>query len=619
MGLSRKLTLLVILPVALCGPAGAQQMMRMLERGPVGYLHGQTLLQQSGNLTAGDFSQPAVADWDGDGRLDLVVGSGYGDLLLFRAGEGGLFEPAQALIPETELRLDAAPQRKQVSPWLGDLNGDGALDLLLGIEGRVYRYRISGGTPGEGVALVGERDLPQVTGPVAPCAMDCDGDGALDLLMADGLGRLMWLPLGAGPGEVPRALTVGALPITATPPARPCAADWDGDGLTDLLVGDGPGTVTLYRRTPTGFAPGEVLGGAEVRWLPGGLQARAVAPWAADWDGDGDMDLLLGCRRGFALLVERVEQTRLRVAGYLLQRDAPVDAGRCAVGAPGDWDGDGDIDLVVGGEDGYVSLFLRLPGPGLVFERGRTIADDHGPVRAGGSDEYLRYAAPALADWDGDGDADLLVGCGSGEVLAWSNAGGLHPLGPVQVSGMKLSVDGIAIPAPCDANGDGDTDLFLGARRPPREGAPPAEIELPRFAPNVAYYENIAHQIGALPRFAKGVPIAMTLFSPGDPPLNRDADFMAPYAIWPARWRDRSTVDFIAATDYGTFAFTNLARPGQYVRLQLQCRGRSLPSPLLPPLYFARPVELAPGQVGLLAADEAYGFLCYYPRELFPE
>ncbi|MCD6361708.1 MAG: hypothetical protein J7M38_12710, partial [Armatimonadetes bacterium] len=111
---------------------------------------------------------------------------------------------------------------------------------------------------------------------------------------------------------------------------------------------------------------------------------------------------------------------------------------------------------------------------------------------------------------------------------------------------------------------------------------------------------------------------AMTLISPGDPPLRRDADLMAPYAVWPTRWSHSAPVDFITATAFGTFAFTNTSRPGAYARLQLRCEGRSLPSPLLPPLYFARPVRLMTGEAGLIAADEAYGFVCYYPRSLFP-
>lgn len=617
-GAGARLALLGLLMAATVAPAGAQQMMRVLERGPVGYLHGHTLLQVSGDLTAGDFSHPATADWDADGRADLIVGSGYGDLLYFARQDSGLFSPARGLVPEVEVGLDATAQRQQVSPWLGDLEGDGVLDLLLGISDRVYRYRVRGGVPGDGLPLLGVGDLPRAPGPLRPAVMDCDGDGNRDLIIADGSGRLHYLPLALAGSAQLQPLAAAGEPIVARPPVRPCAGDWDGDGRCDLLLGDGLGHIILYRAGPQGLAAEEMLGGGETRWLPGGQVAREVAPWITDWDGDGDADLLVGCRGGFVSLLERTGPAQMVVAGLLQQQFAPVDAGRCAVAVAGDWDGDGDADLIVGGEDGYVTWYERLPDEGIMFARGRRLADEHGPVRAQGvGDAELRYAAPSLVDWDGDGDLDLLVGCGSGAVLIWLNAGSLRPLGTLRVGGEELKVGGLAMPAPCDANGDGDTDLFVGARELPAPEDVPAVPALPQFAPAVAYFENTTDRPSAPPQFAKGVPIAMVLFSRGDPPLNRDADFLAPYATWPAPWNG-TRPEFITNTSYGTFVFTNTSRPGAYARLQLECVGRALPRPLLPPLFSARPAELVRGEIGLLAADEAYGFVCYYPRSLFP-
>src|SRR5690554_6604416 len=108
-------------------------MLRILERGPVGYLHGHTLLQSSGNLTAGDFAHPAVADWDGDGVADLICGSGYGDLLVFERRGSGPFGPARALLPADGVGLGAQPERLQVSPWLGELRPGEGLSMLLGM------------------------------------------------------------------------------------------------------------------------------------------------------------------------------------------------------------------------------------------------------------------------------------------------------------------------------------------------------------------------------------------------------------------------------------------------------------------------------------------------------
>jgi len=598
-------------------PACAQYMMRTLERGPVGYLHGQVLTQEVGNLTGGDFSHPAAVDWDGDGDLDLVVGSGYGDLLLFRRDEAALLGPAQALLPQKDLRLDATPQRKQVSPWLGDWDGDGELDLLLGLEQAVYLYSVREGAASGGEPLIAPGNGQQLEGPLAPCAMDTSGDGRLDLIVTDGGGQV-WALVADGEGQCgpPRALTVAGEVIKVAPPARPWAGDWDGDGRDDLVLGSRDGRLVLHKGAEGGLAGRQMIGAAETRWLPGGLEMRDAAPWLCDWDGDGDLDVLVGCRRGFVVLVERTGPANLRIAGYLQQKQAPVDAGRCAVGTCGDWDGDGDVDLVVGGEDGCVTLYDRLAGEGMRLARGQLIISEEGLVRAqeGGREDDPRYAWPALADWDGDRDLDLLVGCGSGRVLVWENAGGLRALGPVKVGGRALRVRGIAAPAPWDYNYDGKIDLFVGARKPPDQRVKPGELSLPEISPGCAYFGNTKEKTAQLPTFAKGVPITMCLES--EQARHRDADFLRPYATYPARWRSVARPSFLTLTAYGVFAFENIARPGAYAHLHL-LSDDGIPPPLLPPLYSCVPVEIGPGEIGLLAADAAYGFLCYYPRARF--
>ncbi|MFW6156595.1 MAG: FG-GAP repeat domain-containing protein, partial [Armatimonadota bacterium] len=291
------------------------------------------------------------------------------------------------------------------------------------------------------------------------------------------------------------------------------------------------------------------------------------------------------------------------------QTDAPIDAGRCAVATVGDWSGDGLSDLVVGGEDGRVRLYERVPGDGLRFERGRRIAGADGPVTAPGKAD-LRYAAPALVDWDADGDLDLLVGGVNGRILLWRNDRGLQPMGPLQVSGTDLRVTGIAMPAPFDYNGDGDVDLFVGARPFPERAVEPG-LMIPAIPPGCAYFENTVDRTNALPVFSKGVPVEMTLIS-RDSGLRRDASFLGPHAMYPVQWD--AAVDFIVPTTQGTFRFQNMSRRGRYASVAAECDDRALPTALLPPLYSAVPARLD-GEVGLLAGGVAYGFVAWYSRE----
>lgn len=579
-------------------PVCAGQMTRILERGPVGYLHGTTLLQRTGNLSAGDFAHPAVGDWDGDGAPDLVCGSGYGDLLLFQRGAEGPFGSAKALLPGESPGLADAPRRLQVSPWLGVLEPGGEPHLLLGLGDRVYRYAVRDGATVGGKLIAGPGSGVELPGPLSPSAAAVAGP-SIEVLIVDGLGRAHRL---TDEGAAP--LIVAGAQLQVAPPARAWAGHWDEDQHADLVIGTGEGRVLLFRGQGAGSfgAPEELLSAQDA---PG----REAAPWASDWDGDGDLDLLVGWRGGTITVLAR-DGDALAPAGVIQQSDAPIDAGRCAVATVGDWNGDGLADVVVGGEDGRLSLYARLPGERLLFDRGLRIAASDGPVMAPGSGD-LRYAAPALTDWDADGDLDLLVGGASGRVLLWRNSGGLEPMGPLQVSGMDLRVTGIAMPAPVDYNGDGDVDLFVGARPLPERPVEPG-VMLPEIPPGCAYFENTTDRAGALPVFAKGVPIAMTVVSQEDG-LRRDAGFLGPYATHPVQWNG-AALDFITVTLQGTFRFTNTAHRGAYARLSAQCRGRGLPHALLPPLYSATPAVLD-GEMGLLAADVAYGFVTWYPRE----
>jgi hypothetical protein len=141
---------------------------------------------------------------------------------------------------------------------------------------------------------------------------------------------------------------------------RPFAADLDGDGKLDLVVGNFRGKFALFRGEGKGrFEP-------EPRWLEAGGEPMAVNahgdPFLVDWDADGDLDLLSGSGQGGAFLFpnegsptdprfgERVQL--LEPAGYRENNElgdahltGPSDSTRLWVE---DLDGDGELDLCVG-------------------------------------------------------------------------------------------------------------------------------------------------------------------------------------------------------------------------------------------------------------------------------
>lgn len=333
------------------------------------------------DLGVGLWAWPIPTDYDSDGDMDLVVSCNdepFNGIWFFENSSGDKFP-----VFEPPVRVGDALRDVQVSYT------DGQTRVL--IPGRELKNFRKGSTPEVYDMLPADyvaKDIPDKPRFNQWKIVDFDNDGDEDLIIGvddwslygwdnayDDNGNWTNGPLHGyvylveninGTYAPYRRLEAGGAPIDMYGAPSPNFADFDNDGDLDIICGEFLDRFTWFENTGTRAKPvyrkGEVLRNASGVIK---MDLEMIIPVAVDWNKDGFVDLVVGDEDGRVALIENTGKVQgsmpiFKSPVYFKQKADNVKFGALATPVAVDWDDDGDDDLISGNTAGYIGFIENL-------------------------------------------------------------------------------------------------------------------------------------------------------------------------------------------------------------------------------------------------------------------
>jgi hypothetical protein len=372
-------------------------------------------------LNAGRPRYPSLGDLNGDGKLDIVAGT----TVLVNDGSGNFGAPVY-------YGSGSTGQEPGANTLVVDFDGDGKLDIATAGSGSVGILFGDGGGSFKFAAGPAER------GVWGAASGDLIGDGKLDLVLSTSSNATVKLGDGLG-GFGP--ITNFALPVSSND--NTAVADFNRDSKLDVV------TLDSSHNGPGGLPRVHVLPGDDAGNLGPAISSsinddQPLAPSAGDFNGDGNPDLAILNRSG-AITQSTVSIVLGDGAGHFSQPvKFPVGvATNPKPAAVADLNGDGKLDLAVPGGGSFNTL----------------LGDGAGGFGAATVSSFVNADSIAVSDFNGDGKLDLaMVGFaieGKLSIAFGNGSGGFSA--PVQFAIDSYPED-LTV---ADFNGDGKADVAV--------------------------------------------------------------------------------------------------------------------------------------------------------------
>ena len=413
-------------------------------------------------VSAGAFSAPAAGDIDGDGKPEILIGTGGfskdSGKVLFYKNEGTSIRPVwrKMDLPEVSVGNDATPA-------LFDVDNDGRVDLIVGNStGNLFLFRAR--RTEKGIAFIKDRSYfngVQLGMYVVPAVTAYQN--RILIIAGNSMGKLYVLERG---NESRSSWQKSTLPMSLSSFASPTFINSYQTGVLDMVISDGNGQLYYYRNSGNNYRVWNKKDDFfSVRVLTGPVSAPVIT------ELKGSTFMVVGNVKGeirlFVNELSHAGQPWVERQGFF----SNIKLSGFARGVLTQWDD--SLLLITGQQDGLIRAFLNTGSP-------------ENPVWSENKDFFrgipkIMHAAPAVFDIDGDGKWELVVGGSDGYVKGFRYETGRDG-NPIWRRIEKLfdyaKVDGYA--SPSLAREEGKTYLFVGRQ----------DGKISIFTANPAYWQT---------------------------------------------------------------------------------------------------------------------------------